>query len=79
MRENENSNTLYNWGFYDEVCEEKHLLNSAKRMAELYASKSALPAQMIKKSINELVYGHDLSTMHMDYDQFLLSRLSLDE
>tara|TARA_B100001029_G_scaffold177661_1_gene182748 strand:- start:3036 stop:3755 length:720 start_codon:yes stop_codon:yes gene_type:complete len=77
--ENENSNTLYNWGFYDEVCEEKHLLNSAKRMAELYASKSALPAQMIKKSINELVYGHDLSTMHMDYDQFLLSRLSLDE
>ena len=43
-------------------------------MAEFYASKSALPAQMIKKSVNAITYNSDFSAMHMDYDQFLLTR-----
>ncbi len=29
---------------------------------------------MIKRSINVLTYQNDQSVMHMDFDQFLLSR-----
>ena len=72
--EQETASKLLEWGFYDEVCKNSHLIDGAKRMAEFYASKSALPAQMIKKSINAITYNSDLSAMHMDYDQFLLTR-----
>ena len=72
--EQETASKLLEWGFYDEVCKNSHLTDGAKRMAEFYASKSALPAQMIKKSINAITYNSDLSAMHMDYDQFLLTR-----
>ena len=70
----ETAPTLLEWGVYDEVCKNDDLINSAKRMAEFYASKSALPAQMIKKSVNAITYNSDFSAMHMDYDQFLLTR-----
>ena len=59
---------------YDEVCKKEHLIEGAERMANFYASKSALPAQMIKKSVNAITYNSDLAAMHMDYDQFLLTR-----
>ena len=72
--EHESATTLLNWGFYDEVCKKEHLIEGAERMANFYASKSALPAQMIKKSVNAITYNSDLAAMHMDYDQFLLTR-----
>ena len=49
-----------------------------KKMAELYASKPPLAAQMIKNSVNELVYATDDATMHMDYDQTLLTHETKD-
>ena len=76
--ENENSETLLSWGFYDEVHPKNELMNAAKRMAELYASKPPLAAQMIKNSVNELVYATDDATMHMDYDQTLLTHETKD-
>ena len=72
--ENETATTLLNWGFYDEVCKKEHLIEGAERMANFYASKSTLPAQMIKRSVNAITYNSDLAAMHMDYDQFLLTR-----
>ena len=76
--ENENSETLLSWGFYDEVHPKNELMNAAKKMAELYASKPPLAAQMIKNSVNELVYATDDATMHMDYDQTLLTHETKD-
>ncbi len=76
--ENENSETLLSWGFYDEVHPKDELMSAAKKMAKLYASKPPLAAQMIKNSVNELVYATDDATMHMDYDQTLLTHETKD-
>ena len=70
----ENAPTLYDWGFIDELYKEKELKKKTDDFATKYASKPALPSQMIKRSINVLTYQSDHSVMHMDYDQFLLSR-----
>ena len=53
-------------------------LIKAKEMASLYASKSPIAAQMIKRSVNNLVYKNDESIMHMDYDQTLLTHETKD-
>ena len=37
-----------------------------------------MAAQMIKNSVNELVYATDDATMHMDYDQTLLTHETKD-
>ena len=71
--ENENAETLLSWGFYDEICDADSLMDQAISMANLYASKSPIAAQMIKRSVNNLVYKNDESIMHMDYDQTLLT------
>ena len=76
--ENENAETLLSWGFYDEVCPSNILMDKAKDMALLYASKSPIAAQMIKRSVNNLVYKNDESIMHMDYDQTLLTHETKD-
>ena len=70
----ENAKNLFEWGFIDEICDEKDLEKTTKKLASKYASKPLIPAQMIKKSVNALVYQNDQSIMHMDYDQFLLTR-----
>ena len=70
----ENAKNLFEWGFIDELCDEKDLEKTTKNFATKYASKPSIPAQMIKKSVNALVYQNDQSIMHMDYDQFLLTR-----
>ena len=44
------------------------------RMSEKFTSKDTIPAQMIKRSINALTYQNDQAIMHMDYDQFLLTK-----
>ena len=70
----ENADTLFNWGFIDELLKDEDLEKKTTEFAKKYASKPALPAQMIKRSVNALTYQSDQSIMHMDYDQFLLSR-----
>ena len=76
--ENENAETLLKWGFYDEVHPKENLLEAAKKMANLYASKPPIAAQMIKRSVNELTYSGDDAIMHMDYDQTLLTHETQD-
>ena len=76
--ENENAETLLSWGFYDEICAPDKLMERSLEMASLYASKSPIAAQMIKRSVNNLVYKNDESIMHMDYDQTLLTHETKD-
>ena len=70
----ENAETLLEWGLIDQICELENLEKITTKMAIKYSLKKPIPAQMIKKSINILCYQNDQSVMHMDYDQFLLSR-----
>ncbi len=72
--ETENANDLFRWGFIDELYKDEDLDNRTASFAKKYASKPTLPAQMIKRSVNALTYQSDQAIMHMDYDQFLLSR-----
>ena len=72
--ETENAKDLYRWGFIDELYKEEDLDRRTTSFAKKYASKPTLPAQMIKRSVNALTYQSDQAIMHMDYDQFLLSR-----
>ena len=76
--ENENASTLLSWGFYDEVHAKDKLMEAANKMANLYASKPPIAAQMIKRSVNELTYSGDDAIMHMDYDQTLLTNETKD-
>ena len=54
------------------------LMEAANKMANLYASKPPIAAQMIKRSVNELTYSGDDAIMHMDYDQTLLTHETKD-
>ena len=70
----ENANDLYKWGFIDELFKDEELDKKTIALAKKYASKPALPTQMIKRSVNALTYQADQAIMHMDYDQFLLAK-----
>ena len=70
----ENANDLFKWGFIDELYKDEDLKRKTDTLAKKYALKPALPSQMIKRSVNALTYQSDQAIMHMDYDQFLLSR-----
>ena len=70
----ENANNLFKWGFIDELYKDEDLKRKTDTLAKKYALKPALPSQMIKRSVNALTYQSDQAIMHMDYDQFLLSR-----
>ena len=70
----ENANDLFKCGFIDELYKDEDLDKKTVAFAKKYASKPALPSQMIKRSVNALTYQSDQAIMHMDYDQFLLSR-----
>jgi len=76
--ENENADTLLKWGFYEEVHPKNKLMEAAEEMANLYASKPPMAAQMIKRSVNKLTYSGDDAIMHMDYDQTLLTHETKD-
>ena len=52
--------------------------NYVKKIANNYASKPPVAAQMIKRSVNALSGALDTSIMHMDTDQFLLTNTSKD-
>ncbi len=70
----ENANDLLKWGFIDELYKDEDLDKKTVALAKKYALKPALPSRMIKRSVNALTYQNDQAIMHMDYDQFLLSR-----
>jgi enoyl-CoA hydratase/carnithine racemase len=73
LGQKENSGTLREWGFLDEVVSLAELLPRARAMAEAYAAKPPMAAQMIKRSINAIAGALDQAVMHMDTDQFLLT------
>ena len=72
--EAEAATTLFDWGFIDKICETGELDKTTFKFAKKFTSKDTIPAQMIKRSINALTYQNDQAIMHMDYDQFLLTK-----
>ena len=75
---NETANNLLNWGFYDQICEPNDLFKISKEMALFYSNKPPIAAQMIKRSVNRLSFTLDEATMHMDWDQTLLTAETRD-
>ena len=72
--EAEDATTLFDWGFIDKICEPDELDKTTLKFAKKFTNKDTVPAQMIKRSINALTYQNDQAIMHMDYDQFLLTK-----
>ena len=70
--------TLLDWGILDKLVADDQLLDQAMELAQFYASKPPIAAQMIKRSINRIVSVLDQSIMDMDADQNLLTRDSED-
>ena len=69
---------LLDWGVLDELVEPGALRDAAQAMAQRYAAKPPIAAQMIKRSVNHIVSALDRSIMHMDADQNLLTQRSAD-
>lgn len=74
----EQAEDLQQWGFIDELVDAAELDAYCLKTAEAYSKQPPIAAQMIKKSVNQIVSALDQATMHMDKDQFLLSNLSED-
>ena len=72
------ANDLYDWGILDHLTTDQDLMRRAREMADLYASKPPIAAQMIKQSTNELAHALGSAIMHMDTDQNLLSASTRD-
>ena len=73
----ESAEDLLAWGFLDETVEPSKLAERAEELANYYAEKPPLAAQMIKRGINASQMAH-AGVMHMDGDQNALSTLSDD-
>jgi len=78
LSKNETAQTLYNWGWLNEVAPADQLMERAFAMAKEYAAKAPLTTQMIKRSINTLAQALDRDIMHMDSDQYILSNMTED-
>ncbi len=63
------SEALSAWGVLDERVPLEELRAAAMRMAEHYAAKPPIAAQMIKRSTNQLANALNHAIMHMDADQ----------
>jgi enoyl-CoA hydratase/carnithine racemase len=74
----EEAPTLFEWGFLDEVVPKGELLERALEMAQEYAAKPPIAAQMVKRSVNAVSSALDHAIMHMDSDQVLLAQASED-
>ena len=74
----ENSETLLQWGFLDQVVARAELDSAATEMARLYAAQPPIAIQMIKQSINAVSGAMDDALMHMDTDQNILTQLTED-
>ena len=73
LAQNETADTLLEWGFLDAVVPANNLIQHAREMAEAYASKPPIAAQMVKQSVNAITSALNQAIMHMDGDQFLLT------
>jgi enoyl-CoA hydratase/carnithine racemase len=74
----EEAKDLQEWGFLDQVVDTAQLMDAALAMAELYAEKPPIAAQMIKSSVNTLSNTLGQAIMHMDRDQNLLTASTSD-
>ncbi|MFW9784119.1 MAG: enoyl-CoA hydratase/isomerase family protein [Candidatus Heimdallarchaeota archaeon] len=73
LGKNNDAQTLLKWGFLSEVVPLENLLERAIEIAKQYAIMPPIPAQMIKKSINQISGALDQAIMHMDMDQLSLT------
>ena len=78
LGQHEKAVDLLQWGFIDELVPPEQLDSYCLQNAEAYSKQAPITAQMIKKSVNQIVSALDQATMHMDKDQFLLSNMSED-
>ncbi len=78
LAQNESAETLHQWGFLDAVVPASDLIQYAREMADDFASKPPIAAQMVKRSVNAIASALDQSIMHMDSDQFLLTSKTED-
>ena len=78
LGQNENAQTLKDWGFLDEVVPREQLLEAAMTMANQYARQPPVAVQMIKQSINAVSGALDQAIMHMDTDQNILTTMTDD-
>jgi enoyl-CoA hydratase/carnithine racemase len=69
---------LEDWGVLDAKVPRASLWDAASALAERYAKKPPVAAQMIKRSVNHLVSALDRSIMHMDADQNALTQTTDD-
>ena len=69
---------LLDWGILDEIAASDRLMDKAREMADFYAGKPHIAAQMIKRSINSYATALDRAVMHADVDQFLLAQSTDD-
>ncbi len=78
LGDNEDAQTLFEWGFLDQVVPRDELDKVAYAMAERYAGQPPIAVQMIKQSINAVSAAMDDAIMHMDADQNLLTGTTED-
>lgn len=71
--------TLLDWGVLDEMVAPDNLMAKTREMADFYAGKPHIAAQMIKRSINAYATALDRAVMHSDVDQFLLAQSTKDQ
>ena len=69
---------LSDWGILDEMACAGALMEKTREMADFYAGKPHIAAQMIKRSINSYSTALDRAVMHSDVDQFLLAQSTAD-
>ena len=74
----ENAETLFEWGFLDELVPRAELDAATRALAEQYAKQPPVAIQMIKQSINAVSSALDDAIMHMDADQNMLTAQSED-
>ncbi|WP_448580677.1 enoyl-CoA hydratase/isomerase family protein [Thermaurantiacus sp.] len=70
--------TLFQWGFVDELADPGDLSAAALAMAEHYAALPPIAVQMVKRSVNALAAALDPAILHADTDQWLLAAKSAD-
>jgi enoyl-CoA hydratase len=69
---------LERWGLLDRLCSLSDLSRTAQDMAEHYAAKPPIAAQMIKQSANQITNALNHAIMHMDVDQNMWGSTMLD-
>lgn len=69
---------LNQWGILDQLVPREDLLAAARSMAEHYAAKPPIAAQMIKASTNQIANALNHAIMHMDADQNMFSATTED-